>query len=173
MNNTVTPFSPLCPLAFISSSSFPCAASFPSRLPPSISPFVVWFYISPLSSNFILPFLLAPPFQTVPGSLHTGRTSPPPGSVPEEQQQIARQGSYTSIHSEGEFIPETHDQNVRVCPEEKDCILGQVKTLLCDWLEVCFNVKLYENISCNQCSYFLYWRKLAKLPTQNQTQNTK
>uniref|UniRef100_A0AAQ4P806 Mitogen-activated protein kinase kinase kinase 22 n=1 Tax=Gasterosteus aculeatus aculeatus TaxID=481459 RepID=A0AAQ4P806_GASAC len=40
------------------------------------------------------------------GSLHTGRTSPPPGSVPEEQQQIARQGSYTSIHSEGEFIPE-------------------------------------------------------------------
>uniref|UniRef100_A0A8C4E544 Mitogen-activated protein kinase kinase kinase 22 n=1 Tax=Dicentrarchus labrax TaxID=13489 RepID=A0A8C4E544_DICLA len=49
------------------------------------------------------------------GSLHTGRTSPPPGSVPEEQQQIARQGSYTSIHSEGEFIPETHDQNVRLC----------------------------------------------------------
>ncbi|KAK5849637.1 hypothetical protein PBY51_013956 [Eleginops maclovinus] len=46
------------------------------------------------------------------GSLHTGRTSPPPGSVPEEQQQIARQGSYTSIHSEGEFIPETHDQNM-------------------------------------------------------------
>uniref|UniRef100_A0A8C9YMT6 Mitogen-activated protein kinase kinase kinase 22 n=1 Tax=Sander lucioperca TaxID=283035 RepID=A0A8C9YMT6_SANLU len=46
------------------------------------------------------------------GSLHTGRTSPPPGSVPEEQQQIARQGSYTSIHSEGEFIPETHDQNL-------------------------------------------------------------
>uniref|UniRef100_A0AAQ5YPL8 PB1 domain-containing protein n=1 Tax=Amphiprion ocellaris TaxID=80972 RepID=A0AAQ5YPL8_AMPOC len=46
------------------------------------------------------------------GSLHTGRTSPPPGSVPEEQQQIARQGSYTSIHSEGEFIPETPDQNM-------------------------------------------------------------
>ncbi|KAG7525658.1 mitogen-activated protein kinase kinase kinase 3-like [Solea senegalensis] len=46
------------------------------------------------------------------GSLHTGRTSPPPGSVPEEQQQIARQGSYTSIHSEGEFIPETLDQNM-------------------------------------------------------------
>ncbi|KAF2983631.1 hypothetical protein EK904_005559 [Melospiza melodia maxima] len=36
------------------------------------------------------------------GSLHTGRSSPPPGSVPEEQQQIARQGSYTSINSEGE-----------------------------------------------------------------------
>ncbi|MGH0139689.1 UNVERIFIED_CONTAM: hypothetical protein FKN15_042976 [Acipenser sinensis] len=46
------------------------------------------------------------------GSLHTGRSSPPPGSVPEEQQQIARQGSYTSIHSEGEFIPETLDQNI-------------------------------------------------------------
>ncbi|XP_036375210.1 mitogen-activated protein kinase kinase kinase 3-like [Megalops cyprinoides] len=46
------------------------------------------------------------------GSLHTGRSSPPPGSVPEEQQQIARQGSYTSIHSEGEFIPETLDPNI-------------------------------------------------------------
>ncbi|KAG2458236.1 M3K2 kinase, partial [Polypterus senegalus] len=46
------------------------------------------------------------------GSLHTGRSSPPPGSVPEEQQQIARQGSYTSINSEGEFIPETPDQNI-------------------------------------------------------------
>ncbi|XP_033849313.1 mitogen-activated protein kinase kinase kinase 3 isoform X3 [Acipenser ruthenus] len=46
------------------------------------------------------------------GSLHTGRSSPPPGSVPEEQQQIARKGSYTSIHSEGEFIPETLDQNI-------------------------------------------------------------
>uniref|UniRef100_A0A673M6B0 Mitogen-activated protein kinase kinase kinase 3-like n=1 Tax=Sinocyclocheilus rhinocerous TaxID=307959 RepID=A0A673M6B0_9TELE len=45
-------------------------------------------------------------------SLNTGRTSPPPGSVPEEQQQIARQGSYTSIHSEGEFIPETLDSNI-------------------------------------------------------------
>ncbi|XP_075444050.1 mitogen-activated protein kinase kinase kinase 2-like isoform X3 [Ascaphus truei] len=43
------------------------------------------------------------------GSLHTGRSSPPPGSVPEEQQQIARQGSYTSINSEGEFIPEVLD----------------------------------------------------------------
>uniref|UniRef100_A0A8B9M3B9 Mitogen-activated protein kinase kinase kinase 22 n=1 Tax=Astyanax mexicanus TaxID=7994 RepID=A0A8B9M3B9_ASTMX len=46
------------------------------------------------------------------GSLHTGRSSPPPGSVPEEQQQIARQGSYTSINSEGEFIPETLDPNI-------------------------------------------------------------
>ncbi|XP_066498577.1 mitogen-activated protein kinase kinase kinase 22 [Hoplias malabaricus] len=46
------------------------------------------------------------------GSLHTGRSSPPPGSVPEEQQQIARQGSYTSIHSEGEFIPEKPDPNM-------------------------------------------------------------
>ncbi|KAJ1099400.1 hypothetical protein NDU88_004501 [Pleurodeles waltl] len=45
------------------------------------------------------------------GSLQTGRSSPPPGSVPEEQQQIARQGSYTSINSEGEFIPETMDQS--------------------------------------------------------------
>lgn len=40
---------------------------------------------------------------------NTGRSSPPPGYVPERQQRIARQGSYTSIHSEGEFIPETSD----------------------------------------------------------------
>ncbi|XP_059830540.1 mitogen-activated protein kinase kinase kinase 22 isoform X1 [Hypanus sabinus] len=46
------------------------------------------------------------------GSLHTGRSSPPPGSVPDGQQQFARQGSYTSIHSEGEFIPETLEQNM-------------------------------------------------------------
>ncbi|XP_076868776.1 mitogen-activated protein kinase kinase kinase 22 [Brachyhypopomus gauderio] len=46
------------------------------------------------------------------GSLHMGRSSPPPGSVPEEQQQIARQGSYTSIHSEGEFIPEMLDPSI-------------------------------------------------------------
>lgn len=56
--------------------------------------------------------LLDPWCSCVLGSLHTGRSSPPPGSVPEEQQQIARQGSYTSINSEGEFIPETMDQNV-------------------------------------------------------------
>ncbi|MGH0154473.1 UNVERIFIED_CONTAM: hypothetical protein FKN15_046833 [Acipenser sinensis] len=44
------------------------------------------------------------------GSQNTGRSSPPPGYVPERQQRIARQGSYTSINSEGEFIPESHDQ---------------------------------------------------------------
>ncbi|NWH86722.1 M3K3 kinase, partial [Aegithalos caudatus] len=43
-------------------------------------------------------------------SQNTGRSSPPPGYVPERQQRIARQGSYTSIHSEGEFIPETSEQ---------------------------------------------------------------
>uniref|UniRef100_A0A671YEU5 Mitogen-activated protein kinase kinase kinase 3 n=1 Tax=Sparus aurata TaxID=8175 RepID=A0A671YEU5_SPAAU len=46
------------------------------------------------------------------GSQNTGRSSPPPGYVPECQQRIARQGSYTSINSEGEFIPETSDQCV-------------------------------------------------------------
>lgn len=46
------------------------------------------------------------------GSQSTGRSSPPPGYVPEHQQRIARQGSYTSINSEGEFIPETSDQCV-------------------------------------------------------------
>uniref|UniRef100_A0A8C3S5I3 Mitogen-activated protein kinase kinase kinase 3 n=1 Tax=Chelydra serpentina TaxID=8475 RepID=A0A8C3S5I3_CHESE len=46
-------------------------------------------------------------------SQNTGRSSPPPGYVPERQQRIARQGSYTSINSEGEFIPETSEQ---CCP---------------------------------------------------------
>uniref|UniRef100_A0A8C9WGP5 Mitogen-activated protein kinase kinase kinase 3 n=1 Tax=Scleropages formosus TaxID=113540 RepID=A0A8C9WGP5_SCLFO len=45
-------------------------------------------------------------------SLNTGRSSPPPGYVPERQQRIARQGSYTSVNSEGEFIPESLDPNV-------------------------------------------------------------
>ncbi|XP_064127010.1 mitogen-activated protein kinase kinase kinase 3 isoform X6 [Loxodonta africana] len=44
------------------------------------------------------------------GSQNPGRSSPPPGYVPERQQHIARQGSYTSINSEGEFIPETSEQ---------------------------------------------------------------
>lgn len=104
--------------------------------------------ISPLLFFLLLLlFLLSPPLQTVPGSLHTGRTSPPPGSVPEEQQQIARQGSYTSIHSEGEFIPETLDQNVRARPEEIKLYIRTIKillildeTLLYGWLEVWFNV---------------------------------
>lgn len=46
------------------------------------------------------------------GSQNPGRSSPPPGYVPERQQHIARQGSYTSINSEGEFIPETSEQCV-------------------------------------------------------------
>lgn len=46
------------------------------------------------------------------GSQNPGRSSPPPGYVPERQQRIARQGSYTSINSEGEFIPETSEQCV-------------------------------------------------------------
>ncbi|XP_043911130.1 mitogen-activated protein kinase kinase kinase 3 [Protopterus annectens] len=45
-------------------------------------------------------------------SQSTGRSSPPPGYVPERQQRSARQGSYTSINSEGEFIPETHEQSM-------------------------------------------------------------
>lgn len=45
-------------------------------------------------------------------SQNTGRSSPPPGYVPERQQRMARQGSYTSISSEGEFIPESSEQCV-------------------------------------------------------------
>uniref|UniRef100_A0A8C4QQ92 Mitogen-activated protein kinase kinase kinase 2 n=1 Tax=Eptatretus burgeri TaxID=7764 RepID=A0A8C4QQ92_EPTBU len=35
-----------------------------------------------------------------------GRSSPPPGYIPDGQQQMAHHGSYTSVHSEGEFIPD-------------------------------------------------------------------
>ncbi|MFT7814763.1 mitogen-activated protein kinase kinase kinase 3-like isoform X1 [Arapaima gigas] len=49
-------------------------------------------------------------------SLNTGRSSPPPGYVPERQQRIARQGSYTSVNSEGEFIPESLDPSVSCSP---------------------------------------------------------
>lgn len=52
----------------------------------------------------------------IPGSQNAGRSSPPPGYVPDRQQRIARQGSYTSINSEGEFIPETSDQCVSPRP---------------------------------------------------------
>ncbi|XP_060629983.1 mitogen-activated protein kinase kinase kinase 2 [Anolis sagrei] len=38
------------------------------------------------------------------------RSSPPPGYIPDELHQVARNGSFTSINSEGEFIPESMDQ---------------------------------------------------------------
>uniref|UniRef100_A0A674E4W9 Mitogen-activated protein kinase kinase kinase 2 n=1 Tax=Salmo trutta TaxID=8032 RepID=A0A674E4W9_SALTR len=42
---------------------------------------------------------------------HSGdRSSPPPGYIPDALQQMARNGSFTSINSEGEFIPESMDQ---------------------------------------------------------------
>ncbi|XP_028663044.1 mitogen-activated protein kinase kinase kinase 2 [Erpetoichthys calabaricus] len=44
------------------------------------------------------------------GAHSTDRSSPPPGYVPDAQQQVARNGSFTSINSEGEFIPESMDQ---------------------------------------------------------------
>lgn len=126
MNNTAMPLSPLCPL-------FPSLNHRTLLLPPFfmafISFFLLYLFISPFSlcktPLHIISFLTSSFFQTVisSGSLHTGRTSPPPGSVPEEQQQIARQGSYTSIHSEGEFIPEALDHNVRAYPGEKYSIL--------------------------------------------------
>uniref|UniRef100_A0A7N6AF66 Mitogen-activated protein kinase kinase kinase 3 n=1 Tax=Anabas testudineus TaxID=64144 RepID=A0A7N6AF66_ANATE len=59
------------------------------------------------------------------GSQNTGRSSPPPGYVPERQQRIARQGSYTSINSEGEFIPETSDQ----CVSHKNSVSGSCQSL--------------------------------------------
>ncbi|XP_046886399.1 uncharacterized protein map3k2 isoform X2 [Hypomesus transpacificus] len=44
------------------------------------------------------------------GSHSTDRSSPPPGYIPDALQQVARNGSFTSIYSEGEFIPESMDQ---------------------------------------------------------------
>ncbi|XP_056450116.1 mitogen-activated protein kinase kinase kinase 2 [Gadus chalcogrammus] len=40
----------------------------------------------------------------------TDRASPPPGYIPDALQQFTRNGSFTSINSEGEFIPESMDQ---------------------------------------------------------------
>uniref|UniRef100_A0A8C6L4L2 Mitogen-activated protein kinase kinase kinase 2 n=1 Tax=Nothobranchius furzeri TaxID=105023 RepID=A0A8C6L4L2_NOTFU len=40
----------------------------------------------------------------------TDRSSPPPGYIPDALHQVARNGSFTSINSEGEFIPESMDQ---------------------------------------------------------------
>ncbi|XP_069472896.1 mitogen-activated protein kinase kinase kinase 2 [Ambystoma mexicanum] len=37
-------------------------------------------------------------------------SSPPPGYIPDAQHQVVRNGSFTSITSEGEFIPESMDQ---------------------------------------------------------------
>uniref|UniRef100_A0A8C8D4Z7 Mitogen-activated protein kinase kinase kinase 2 n=1 Tax=Oncorhynchus tshawytscha TaxID=74940 RepID=A0A8C8D4Z7_ONCTS len=45
-----------------------------------------------------------------PGSHSGDRSSPPPGYIPDALQQVARNGSFTSINSEGEFIPESMDQ---------------------------------------------------------------
>lgn len=47
---------------------------------------------------------------TISGSHSTDRSSPPPGYIPDALQQVARNGSFTSINSEGEFIPESMDQ---------------------------------------------------------------
>uniref|UniRef100_A0A8D0HIC8 Mitogen-activated protein kinase kinase kinase 2 n=1 Tax=Sphenodon punctatus TaxID=8508 RepID=A0A8D0HIC8_SPHPU len=44
------------------------------------------------------------------GSHTRDRSSPPPGYIPDELHQVARNGSFTSINSEGEFIPESIDQ---------------------------------------------------------------
>ncbi|KAM5151907.1 general transcription and DNA repair factor IIH helicase/translocase subunit XPB [Mantella aurantiaca] len=38
------------------------------------------------------------------------RSSPPPGYIPDELHHVVRNGSFTSINSEGEFIPESMDQ---------------------------------------------------------------
>ncbi|XP_078501188.1 mitogen-activated protein kinase kinase kinase 3 isoform X3 [Lissotriton helveticus] len=63
-------------------------------------------------------------------SQNTGRSSPPPGYVPERQQRMARQGSYTSISSEGEFIPESSEQCVLDClSSAENSISGSCQSL--------------------------------------------
>lgn len=47
---------------------------------------------------------------SVVGTTNRDRSSPPPGYIPDELHEIARNGSFTSINSEGEFIPESMDQ---------------------------------------------------------------
>nr|XP_032620356.1 mitogen-activated protein kinase kinase kinase 2-like isoform X1 [Chelonoidis abingdonii] len=47
---------------------------------------------------------------SVIGSNTRDRSSPPPGYIPDELHQVVRNGSFTSINSEGEFIPESMDQ---------------------------------------------------------------
>lgn len=47
-------------------------------------------------------------FKKLPG--YYDRSSPPPGYIPDELHHVARNGSFTSINSEGEFIPESMDQ---------------------------------------------------------------
>lgn len=49
-------------------------------------------------------------FRAPTGPHSTDRSSPPPGYIPDALQQVARNGSFTSINSEGEFIPESMDQ---------------------------------------------------------------
>lgn len=44
------------------------------------------------------------------GAQTRDRSSPPPGYIPEDLHQVVRNGSFTSINSEGEFIPESMDQ---------------------------------------------------------------
>ncbi|XP_016057202.1 PREDICTED: mitogen-activated protein kinase kinase kinase 2 isoform X3 [Miniopterus natalensis] len=47
---------------------------------------------------------------SVLGPTSRDQSSPPPGYIPDELHQVARNGSFTSINSEGEFIPESMDQ---------------------------------------------------------------
>uniref|UniRef100_UPI00358FBC35 mitogen-activated protein kinase kinase kinase 2-like n=1 Tax=Myxine glutinosa TaxID=7769 RepID=UPI00358FBC35 len=83
--------------------------------PTSSSP--VAFNIGPLQSpagfadpmdGYFHPKVIGLPFQN-----QAGRSSPPPGYIPDGQQQMAHHGSYTSVHSEGEFIP---DDNCTIDP---------------------------------------------------------
>lgn len=89
------------------------------------------------------------------GSQNTGRSSPPPGYVPERQQRIARQGSYTSINSEGEFIPETNEQCVSMSIRLKK-INPAVKEFAAALWALFFTPRTFSSCSCvSSCCCFL------------------
>eukprot|EP00079_Xenopus_tropicalis_P010590 XP_002935600.2 PREDICTED: mitogen-activated protein kinase kinase kinase 3 [Xenopus tropicalis] len=94
-------------------------------------------------------------------SQNTGRSSPPPGYVPERQQRIARQGSYTSINSEGEFIPETNEQCVS-CATMFCCNL-----LITTFLSVCSpsfrKSRIHIILKCGWTGYRTYRNNLLCL----------
>lgn len=101
-------------------------------------------------------------YHLIPGSQSTGRSSPPPGYVPEHQQRIARQGSYTSINSEGEFIPETSDQ----CVSHHFTINGGNNSIV--WMKIClykhflseFKTQCLPLSEAHKGFYVVLWRHL-------------
>ncbi|KFQ42758.1 Mitogen-activated protein kinase kinase kinase 2, partial [Nestor notabilis] len=67
-------------------------------------------HLNKIPGFWVIEETLTSPFLSK-GSNTRDRSSPPPGYIPDELHQVARNGSFTSINSEGEFIPESMDQH--------------------------------------------------------------